>query len=436
MASKRALARQNGRNKTTPALRLEVSIPETKTVIEAFAEDRLAALEAFTLGVRAVAASALNQLLHAEMELFLGQPDQSDNKRNGFITREYGIKGFGRLSLRVPRDRVGAFSSAIVPAHERMDPRLRKDLALLHLAGISSRTLATISKTILGLDVSRDTVLSSLEGLQEAADKWLTRELSSPYWALFVDATNFKMQRRGSTELEPTLVVIGVDEANHRSLLAIEPGGREDVAAWRAVFRDLKRRGLDAKAVRVGVMDGLPGLENLFRQEFPNAVTARCWLHALKNALAKTPTRLREPFKQLTHKVMYATSEDDARKAFSKLKAGMNGDAQGAVVCLEKDLDALVAHYRFERRFWLPLKTTNAVERVHREMKRRTKAMGALGEGSLRVLVAFTALRLEAGWRRQRIDSRAIYNFAHVDRTAIESAGATKEAMDTLTGSE
>ena len=133
---------------------------------------------------------------------------------------------------------------------------------------------------------------------------------------------------------------------------------------------------------------------------------------------------------------MYAASEDDARKAFKKLKEGMNGDAQAAVACLEKDLDSLVAHYRFERRYWLATKTTNCVERVHREMKRRTKAMDALGEGNLRVLVAFTALKLESGWRRQRIDSRAIYNFAHVDRTAIETPEATKDAMDTLTGTE
>ena len=105
--------------------------------------------------------------------------------------------------------------------------------------------------------------------------------------------------------------------------------------------------------------------------------------------------------------MMYATSEDRARTAFARLKEAMNGEAQRAVGCLEKDLDALVAHYRFERRFWVALKTTNAIERLHRELKRRTKSMDALGESNLMVVVAFVALRLEAGWSRNRVDSQA-----------------------------
>ena len=419
-----------------PVMRLDISVSEARKAAEAFAVNRRVGLAAVSTGIREAVAGLFDQLLNAEMSLFLGREEQASNRRNGFVVREYALAGIGKLALSVPRDRNGEFRSAVVPRRERIDPRRNENLALLHLAGISSRTIATISKRVLDIEVSRETVLHSMTELKPAAEKWLTRELTNPCWALFIDGTNFRVQRRGSTELEPWLVVIGVDETNHRSLLAVEPAGREGVDGWRAAFRELKRRGLGASAVRVGVMDGLPGLEALFRDEFPNSVTARCWTHAKTNALAKAPSRLRAPFKVLLDKVMYARSEDEARNAFKKLKAAMDGDGQGAVACIEKDLDALVSHYRFERRFWLALKTTNCVERVHREMKRRTKAMDALGEGSLMVLVAFTALRLEAGWRRQRIDSRAIYNLAHVDRSAIDEEDAAHEAMDTLSGTE
>jgi putative transposase len=92
---------------------------------------------------------------------------------------------------------------------------------------------------------------------------------ASKFWALYVDGTNFKVQRRRSTEKEPSLVVLGVDENNFRSILAIEPGSKDNVDSWRAVFSELKKRGLDGKSVRLGIMDGLPGLEKLFREEFP-----------------------------------------------------------------------------------------------------------------------------------------------------------------------
>jgi transposase-like protein len=285
------------------------------------------------------------------------------------------------------------------------------------------------------MEVSRETILESLGPLQKRAQDWLTRPLGQPYWALFIDGVNIKTRRRDSVELEPSLIVVGVDENNHRSILAVEPGARENVASWRAAFAALKRRGLDPSAVRVAVMDGLPGLENAFREAFPGAATSRCWLHALRNAVAKAPDRVRTPFKELAERVKYASSEDAARNAFKKLKEAMGEDGQRAVDCLEKDLDALVAHYKFDKKYWQALKTTNPVERVNREIRRRTRTMDAVGEGNLGVVIAFTALRLEAGWRRQKVDSRAIYNLALKSKAAISPEEATGEAMATLVAS-
>lgn len=433
MARRTAIAKPEGDGAPTgPILRFELSFPEARTALEAFTANRMAALDALSRGVRDAVADRINQLVNAEMAVFLGRSSQSDNKRNGYTTRQYSLKGVGAIEVRVPRDRKGKFNSVVVPPREQMDPRLKQDLALLHLSGISSRGLEGIARRVLGMDVSRETILESLEPLQKRAQAWLQRPLEKPYWALYIDAVNIKTRRRDSVELEPSLIVVGVDETNHRSILAVEPGTRENLASWRAAFASLQRRKIDVSAVRVGIMDGLPGLEAAFREAFPEAVTARCWLHATRNATAKTPARLRLPFKELADGVMYAASEDAARKAFKKLKRAMNNDAQRAVECLEKDLDALVAHYKFEKKYWQALKTTNPVERVHREIRRRTRSMDAVGEGNLGVVIAFTALKLEAGWRRQKVDSRSIYNVALKSAAAISAEVTTGEAISAL----
>lgn len=386
-------------------LKLEISVPEFAKAIESFKQNRLKALEVMTDEIKASVSKAFNQLLNTEMTLFLGEPDQVDNKRNGYQSKEYVVKGIGSLLLKVPVDRKRQFDSAIIPKRERLDPRLKQDMAALHLAGLSTRTLAMMSKRILGVDISHQTVSQSLPMLSEHAKSWLRRPIEGDWWALLIDGTNFKVTRRGSTEKEPMLVVLGIDNHNRRSILAIEPGYRDSADSWRSVFRGLKERGLDPFKVQVGIMDGLPGLEKVFSEEFPKSVTSRCWFHAMQNFLAKAPNRLKDSMQTLAKAVMYADSEASARAAFATLEQTVGPDGERAVSCLRKDLDSLVSHYRFPEKVWHALKTTNAVERIHKEFKRRSRSMEGMGEMTLTTLVAFTALRLEMGWRRRSVDT-------------------------------
>lgn len=385
--------------------KFEFSFPELRSAVEAFQKDRIKAFETVVEGVKTAVAQSLNQVLSAEIAMFLGQPEQSDNKRNGYSERDYAIKGIGVVRVRLPNDRKKRFTSAIIPKHERIDPRTTEDLAALSLAGLSTRTLALISKRILGVDVSHMKVANALPALSDEADRWLNRKIERKHWALIIDGTYFNIRRRGSVQKEPSLVVLGIDENNHKTILAIEPGHRDNVDSWRSLFRALKDRGLDGAAVRIGVMDGLPGLEKLFVEEFPNSVTARCWVHVLRNALGKCPARLYETFKKMSAKIMYAKSKSDAIEAFKTLKTTMGSDAVGAVACLEKNIESLTSHYAFDKNLWLALKTTNSVERINKEFKRRSKSMDSVGEVRVRTLQAFTAMRLELGWRQRSVDT-------------------------------
>jgi putative transposase len=403
-------------------IKVEIKIPELVQALESFKENRVKALEILSREIRSGVSDFFNSLLATEMDLYLGRPDQKANKRNGIREREYAMKGVGCIRIRMPTDRHRSFSSAVVPHREQIDPRLKEDIAVLHLAGLSNRVMAMVSKRVLGVEVSTDTVTKSLDVIEDKALAWLERPLEKRYWALFIDGTNFRIQRRGSTEKEPSLVVLGVDTENCMSILAIQPGNKDNAGSWREVFRDLIKRGLDANTVQIGVMDGLPGLEGAFKESFTNAVTGRCWVHSLRNAMAKVPERMREPFKKLAHQIMYANSEASARAAFSALRTEMKADAERSVRVIEKDLDSLLAHYKFEKRFWRTLRTTNPIERVNKELKRRVKSMETLGERTLEILVAFTAMRLEYHWCRVPVDSAHLEKLQGSKKNKIEEA--------------
>jgi transposase-like protein len=402
-------------------IKVEIKIPELVKAVEVFKNNNQKLFELLTTEIKSSVANTVNQLLQAEFDLFLGSSDQSTNKRNGFYEREFAIKNVGCVRVRVPRDRNKKFSSSIIPKSEQIDSRLKEDLAVLHLAGISNRTLAMVSKRILGVEVGKDTVHKSLAVVEEKALKWLERDLTKKYWCLFIDGTNFKIQRRGSTEKEPTLVVVGIDENNCKSLLALQPGQKDNAESWQIVFKDLIKRGLNPELVQIGVMDGLPGLEKAFKETFTKSMTGRCWVHAKRNAMAKCSKRLSEAFEKLLNEVMYASSESQARLNFNNLKAQMGSDCERSVRCIEKDFESLLTHYKFEKKFWRVLKTTNPIERVNKELKRRTKSMEGLGEKTLNILLAFTAMRLEYGWQKVPVDSKALNNLEHVrNRNQIE----------------
>jgi len=177
-------------------IKVEISIPEAFRALEEFRDNRKRALESITQGVKEAVSHSLNQLLQTEMTLFLGRPDQSSNKRNGGYERTYALKGVGAIRINMPRDRKAKFKRVIVPAHEQVDPRLKEDMAVLHLAGVSTRMLAMMSRRVLGIEVSTDTVSASLGTIEVQARGWLTRPLEKKYWALFIDGTNFRIQRR------------------------------------------------------------------------------------------------------------------------------------------------------------------------------------------------------------------------------------------------
>lgn len=370
--------------------------------------------------------TTLERVMEAEIELFLGQDAERGNSRNGYVSRTFAIKGVGAMRFRLPRDRKGRFSSKVIPAHRKHDHAIEKDLAVLHLAGVSTRMLSLLSEPLLGTRVSRQEVTNSMHALIPAAKRFLDRPLKGRRFKyLYVDGTNFHV-RRTTVDREPTLVVIGVDETDHKSILAMVQGDKDNRAAWEMVFHSLKERGLDASAVQLGVMDGLPGLPDAFREAFTKSRVSRCWVHKARNVFPRVPHRYQAEFKSDWDAMMFAGGSEPARQAWAVLQRRWSKTCEDALACIERDLEELLVHYEFPKGHWEALRTTNPIERVNKEFKRRSKAMETIGPDGLKVLLCFTALRLEYGWAITTIESGTVSRLAYREREAKRMEAITR----------
>jgi len=391
-------------------MKLVVKVHDVVELVKRFETSPATAMRELGEHLRHGAKEVLERVMEAEIELFLGQDAEAENKRNGYRVRTFALKGVGSVQVRVPRDRGGRFESKVVPSSRRYDEALEKDLALLHLAGLSTRTLSHVSQRILGLSVSPQEVSNALKIIVLAAKAFLERDLSGRRFKyLWVDGTNFKV-RRTTVGREPTLVVIGVDESDHKSVLAMVQGDKDARSAWEMVFASMKERGFDGSAVQLGIMDGLPGLAEAFLEAFPKARVARCWVHKLRNVMTLVPRRYQAEFKRDWDKVAYASGRVPAEACFAELKQRWESLAGDAVARFEKDLAALLCHYDFPREYWSALRTTNPIERVNKEFKRRSKSMEQMGSDGLKALLAFTAVRLEFGWSTTPLTSAKLTN--------------------------
>jgi putative transposase len=374
--------------------------------------------------------ATLEQVMNAELELFLGQQPKGANKRNGFTTRTYAVKGLGAVRVRVPRDRRASSSPRWCP-RTGTTTRRRSGIWPCCTWRVCRRGCCPhVSGRVLGIRVSPQEVSNALKTIVPAAKKFLERPLGGRRWQyLYIDGTNFHV-RRGTVALEPTLVVIGVDELGHKSVLSMVQGDKDSRGAWEMVFSDLKERGLDSSAVLLGIMDGLPGLGTAFTEAFPRARVARCWVHKARNVFPRVPKRFQAEFKVGWDAVQYAESGEAARAAFKAMKERWKGIADDAIACFERDIEALLAHYSFPREHWEAIRTTNPIERVNKEFKRRSKAMDSMGADGLKALLAFTAMRLEFGWSTTAITSNKLTHLQYRERLEERRTEAMRSLLN------
>jgi putative transposase len=349
----------------------------------------------------------INSLLESERDEFLERgrhvrlDEQHDNYRNGYRPRCLNFFGLGKIDLQVPRDRQGEFESAWLPERKGQDLELEAFLAESFLAGLSTRDLARISEKYLGQRYDSKQVSRIVGRATTELEQWRQRSLKGQrYKFLFFDGANFRVRINGHVSQQSFCAVLGVTEENQRfEVLALEMGDRERKDLWESVFVSLLQRGLDADSVELGIMDGLPGLEGVFKRFFQRAQTQRCQKHAKANACRRVRTKEREEFSKDLNQVFYAANESSARSAFHDLKAKWSSLFPTALQIIQRDLDGLLTFFQFDATYWTVLRTTNPIERLNKEFKRRTKAMEVTGgEISTYRCLVYVAQTMEYRW--------------------------------------
>jgi putative transposase len=391
-------------------MKMEVSVAEVKDLINVIRQGAEGLFEMIRVDVQEGVGKYLSELMQVELSHFLGRGryrrcEGQINHRNGSYSRHFALKGIGDVALRVPRDRKGEYRTQIIPRGKQYEEELRHDLCAMFLAGVSTRTLSSMSRRLIGRKISPMEVSKTSKDLTKAVEEWRERDLSGDSFKyLFVDGVIFPMRVAGSIEKVPVLVVIGVTEKGQRLVLALQAGDKESAPTWRELFKDLKRRGLDPTKVTLGVMDGLPGLEKVFKEEFRKSRVQRCQIHVARNVLAKVPRKLKQAVADDLRSIFYASSKSKALEFFSKFKERWETVTPSAVQCLENSIEACLSFMAFPEEEWISLRTTNVIERLNKEFKRRTRSMEIVaGESSCYTLLAFICLKMEMHWRSNPI---------------------------------
>jgi putative transposase len=294
--------------------------------------------------------------------------------RNGFYERDF-VTRLGTIRLRIARTRGQNF----LPQGLEKFQRRAEDVAILireaFLRGISTRQVGRIVATLTGEPVSAQTVSHLITELDQAVEQFHTAELKDEWAYLFLDGVSLRMRRPAGRKRVHMLVVYGVKLDGTRHLLAFQRSSGESQHAWEGLLQDLYRRGLTGHHVQLMVTDGCPGLAAAIQVVYPRALHQRCWVHKMRNILEKVRKRDYEAVKADAQTIYHADSCAAARRAFVRFRKRWDPEYPVMVRQLERELPELLAFYNFPKPLWKKLRTTNIMERVLVEVRRRTRPM-------------------------------------------------------------
>ena len=313
--------------------------------------------------------------------------------RAGHYERKLTAKA-GRLALKVPKLKGEVFESAVIERYRRREQSVEESLIDMYLAGVSTRQIDDISQLLWGDRMPSQTLSDKLKKVYEDIDSWRTRPLESEYPYVFMDGVWHKRSWGGRVENVSVLVVIGVDSEGHREVIGVAEGMKEDGDSWEQFVRGMIERGL--KGVRLVVGDRCAGLVATVGEMLPQARYQRCMVHFMRNVLSKVPPTHREwasaalkaIFAMESRASALAKAEEVAREMESRrLKAAASCLREGIGETTTYLLDEYPPEHR--RR----IRTNNMIERLNREIRRRTRVVGSFPDGRSALMLICARIR-------------------------------------------
>lgn len=359
-------------------------------------------------GARRLLVQALDLEVSAYIDRHRTLRDQDDKAlvvRNGKAKPRKVTLGSGTIEVKAPRvndRREGeVFTSAILPPYMRRSPNVEALLPILYLKGLSTNDFRSALTGILGEGTAglSHSAISALKKTWEGEfEAWGKRDIAQQYVYIWADGVNVKV-RLGEDKKLCLLVIIGVNHAGQKHLLAVESGYRESEMSWSMLLRGLRDRGLVGPKLAVG--DGALGFWAALRNVFPDTKEQRCWVHKIANVLDTLPKKLQPKAKELLHEIMYSATATDASEARAKYEVAFGMKYEKSVDCLKKDWKALTAFYNFPGSHWSHIRTTNPIESTFATVKLRTKVTKGAGSPRAAETMVFKLMQeAEKRWRR------------------------------------
>jgi putative transposase len=324
--------------------------------------------------LKTIIEQTVQQVLEAEMEeaLQAGKGERSEN-RLGYRSGYYGrmlVTRVGKIELRVPQDRQGRFRTEVFERYQRSEKALVAAMLEMYVQGVSTRKVKAITEELCGHEFSSSTVSRIVKTLDEELEKFAQRRLEEPYPYLILDARYEKVREDGAVRSQAVLVAIGINWEGRRTVLAVELAHRESISSWRELLVSLRQRSL--QGVEFVVSDDHAGLRRAIQEVLPEAVWQRCYVHFLRNALDYLPRKADDDCLQ---ELRWIYDRRDAQEARQDLSAWLNKwGKRYAKLCswVEENIEETLSFYRLPRQHHKNLKSTNMLERLMEELKRRT----------------------------------------------------------------
>jgi len=357
--------------------------------------------------VRGTVEQTLNGLLDAEADRLCNagkysrSPERIDT-RAGHYTRKLHTRA-GEVELKVPKLRQTTFETAIIDRYRRRESSVEEALIEMYLAGVSVRRVESITEALWGTRVSPSTVSKLNKRIYRHIEAWRTRPIEGEYPYIYLDGVVLKRSWGGEVRNLSVLVAIGVGLDGHRVVLGVAEGAKEDKAGWSSFLRHLKERGL--RGVRLIISDACLGLVESVAEYFPDAQWQRCVVHVYRNVMSHVPsTKVREVARML--KAIHAQEDREAARVKAAAVAAKLREAKliKAAALVEEAAEQTLTYYAYPSRHWRSLKTNNPLERIIREIRRRTRVVGAFPDGESALMLVAARLRHIAGtkWGTRR----------------------------------
>ena len=357
--------------------------------------------------VRSSVEETLNGLLDAEADhicraqRYERSPERADS-RAGHYERKLETKA-GQVTLRVPKLRRLPFETAIIERYKRRESSVEEALVEMYLAGVSVRRVEDITEALWGTRVSSGTVSRLNQKIYRHIEAWRNREITGEFPYVYLDGVILKRSWAGEVRNISVLVAIGVGSDGFRQILGVAEGEKEDLEGWRSFLRHLKDRGLNG--VRLIISDACRGLIEAVAEVFPKTDWQRCVVHFYRNVFSHVPNgkvaEVARMLKAIHVQEDRKAAQVKATEIVTRLKAMK---LKAAAELLEQRVAETLTYYAYPPTHWRQIRTNNPLERIIREIRRRTRVVGAFPDGHSALMLVAARLRHIAStkWGKRR----------------------------------